>query len=1039
MFSKEYLFTNLITELNIPAFRFLSRELKVLKWNDLILLTPDDIASATPPPNIRKQLLKLIENVNIANKANLQAEKKDIDTGYPDTIEANPTIIDKKLIKKKLIASPSLYYHPIESAYFPQKSILSMSFANLLEISGCDFSVSENEDALIKEGRFSKAICDELRKKAIYIPEDNKVYICDMLSFPIGFFCNNIEFNSLYMHLFNYIKALNSKYEIDIDKIIQNLVTEPILKEEVLDKISEVYLNSNLQYMFSRQDKTQWKDFSDSSEYQIVKNYGITRISIRYLSIIYKIKEKAENILEYKKDSINFNDSNWIVYLQESLFSRCFKNDHLRNGEILADRYGINAEGCCKTLTEVGEKFSITRERVRQVQYKGEHNQNFKYIIQKIQFLEFAIERYLEYKGGVLSFSQLEKYIQDLFPLISQNSKQTLKVFLNIRENMPKECALYYKAESLITYDEQNQRIYLRNSKCIKCPYLDAEVEKIARKDIKLSLTDFSQYQKKLCKESCKEIHSLDENFYSFYFTQKHSFIFDKEIFYKTEYWILNNETNWVKLVTAIFKIYKRPLHLSELEEIIKQNPHYRDIKTNVISSYMDHHREIFIRWGRGVFCTKEYLFFDPAFVKDTYGKLLSIIQQDPENSISISGYYAQNNDFFIAAQIPTPQALFSSLKNLGDQTELSFLKYPIISLRTQSEVLSLRDSLELQLIDRTDGWEINDIVKYAIEKHFVNEASFRSSNIPIRNSLYCTTSKLIHRDRISCEKLDLADILIETQEKLEELNFLSVKKIFDDRPVDCLMLGIDNERYLYSILELFYHEIFDFPYYPLISNKNLNNCQIITSISVLMVQYFFEKGTAFSENDIQEELIIKRGFSDGTIKQILRTTNELIEIQDGLYIHLTLTGLTDNDFILVQELLTEYLHNNYVLEKYVGIVADFLHSYSEKLPHLKNGLMWNLKFICAIINRCENIMQISINTSSPWLFSSKDNPKLISSFDDFVIYIIEKELHGATMLQDFSDYLVENWSMPTVINIFENLLLKNSRLKKNGNVFVLI
>ncbi|MBN1637479.1 MAG: sigma-70 family RNA polymerase sigma factor [Ignavibacteriales bacterium] len=145
------------------------------------------------------------------------------------------------------------------------------------------------------------------------------------------------------------------------------IVRLPLNRVGALNKIGKAY--SNLEQEFEREPSEQ--EIAQILEMDIKEINNTLKISGRHVSVESPITQGDDNrLIDIIKDEDPAPDN---ILMSESLkveIERTLSTLPEREAEVVKLYFGLNNEHCM-TLEEIGEKFNLTRERVRQIKEKA--------------------------------------------------------------------------------------------------------------------------------------------------------------------------------------------------------------------------------------------------------------------------------------------------------------------------------------------------------------------------------------------------------------------------------------------------------------------------------------------------------------------------------------------------------------------------------------------------------------------------------------------------------------------------------------------
>jgi RNA polymerase primary sigma factor len=146
------------------------------------------------------------------------------------------------------------------------------------------------------------------------------------------------------------------------------IVRLPLNRVGALNKIGKAY--SNLEQEFEREPNAD--ELADELEMDVKEVSDTLKISSKHISVDAPFSQGEENsLLDVMKNDEQPSPDNML--LSESLkteIARALSALSEREAEVIRLYYGIETEHAM-TLEEIGEKFNLTRERVRQIKEKA--------------------------------------------------------------------------------------------------------------------------------------------------------------------------------------------------------------------------------------------------------------------------------------------------------------------------------------------------------------------------------------------------------------------------------------------------------------------------------------------------------------------------------------------------------------------------------------------------------------------------------------------------------------------------------------------
>lgn len=146
------------------------------------------------------------------------------------------------------------------------------------------------------------------------------------------------------------------------------VVRLPLNRVGSLNKISKTF--SELEQRFQREPSTE--EMADEMNMSLEEVQSTMQVGGRHISVDAPfVQGESNNLLDVLINHAEETpDSALIVDSLKREVSRALATLPERESEIISDYFGLNGSNCL-TLEEIGEKFNITRERVRQIKEKA--------------------------------------------------------------------------------------------------------------------------------------------------------------------------------------------------------------------------------------------------------------------------------------------------------------------------------------------------------------------------------------------------------------------------------------------------------------------------------------------------------------------------------------------------------------------------------------------------------------------------------------------------------------------------------------------
>ena len=680
----------------------------------------------------------------------------------------------------------------------------------------------------------------------------------------------------------------------------------------------------------------------------IHKPYEIVETEVTPVSLQEKINNLVSSIQSFE-DILKKDEKKWDVYL---------------------GRLQIQKK---KTLQELATKYSLTRERVRQI----EINQEKKLI--KIFETNDVINDICHIYGEIFSLN-----VPELNPLLN---------YINIISNIAD------------IDDENGYR-------------LDTELGIIYKNKIDLNdITDVTSLPRTISKDDIKEIVSnrlteyvnvneenpnTNDNFHYLLNTfistiTKNNYEYNNEIGQYT----LIEQSKISERIAEMFKVlYPQGVLLRKhIDEVFlrmqKELPDIDLCGPRALEARLSGNQKL-ILVDIGKYCHIDTIHYSVEAV-DYALQLCKIKIAKEKHPFIIDTIYEQEKTYFNANGIFSNYLLFSLLKRKKDPS-LSFKRLTVSS--SNWDKLTQIDIFESFFLEQK-GIIPNNIV----EEHFhsIGWDDLRiSTYLGFSNNIFRTTSGYFHKANIQINREKLEKIIKKIETKVEEYGFLSLETIRKNNFADWLDVYNQDDldtKSMVSVIKAFYPD-FKYGITPsgIISQNRsskpkdvlydwLNNlCHRRQWVTTAEINNFCEVNNLRSYN----------------VKAQIR--NQIQEISEECWVTNEYAGIEESTSKYILELINKvFLSTNKIYLNFEDIITKY------DLPELKNGCQWSPYLLQSILLNAGATNVINFVIINP--FQTK-----IKTKDQLIAYV----------LADFA----HTWYMP--IEKLERLLRRNNILKRN-------
>ncbi len=490
----------------------------------------------------------------------------------------------------------------------------------------------------------------------------------------------------------------------------------------------------------------------------------------------------------------------------------------------------------------------------------------------------------------------------------------------------------------------------------------------------------------------------------------------DKEKYILKGFLPLNNEIsyNFRDLYPKGVHVYKSKQKIvNELRKRIKSLKDKSDF--TIIRRITDLCEEILL-WGPGFYIHKSQVKFDKSTLNDIVNKYMAL----PLRTISISdinNVFIERKDVFISSLIPTPQALYSLLKN---DKRVTIEAYP----RDCYDKIGDDKKTFSKIINRYFRKKKTFVVLEELKTYFCEERGWAEEyliyNLDSIKEIIHTDKGYIHLNYFDYDHEKLKIIINYIEKEIELIKgFIHIRKIRGKYGVswyDVCHSDVHPEL-MGSILMRYEHRNFDIEKRVYALPRDFEAKEDL-NFSNMISKLLLERKDFVNYNEIKA-FLEKRGLSIN-LRQILSKTNVLKYYQDS-YIHPKVIGYEEDMLDNIEEILEEAA----LISKNKGSpYTNFtwiLENYQKSLPSLKNNFDWTIELLASISNKLDSFMIFS------GVYVPHRNMFNVEDFDDLVAFIIAK---------DYENGICKITDIERKLQSYEIISIKSNLLKYSTDLF---
>lgn len=470
----------------------------------------------------------------------------------------------------------------------------------------------------------------------------------------------------------------------------------------------------------------------------------------------------------------------------------------------------------------------------------------------------------------------------------------------------------------------------------------------------------------------------------------------------------LANSKKWeiVEMVLRQFpegvEVYKREEELMALANIIKPGEYNKERDFTSVFVRDDFLEDIAYLWGRGMFIHHEYVHVDDLLVQEISDKALDLLEK--RSPISVNRLFPLYEQRLQEGGIPTEYALYTMLRKLGSN-KLALNKFPHIWHSDDAFKLSNAEQIKVFIREHYEPITIehlrDEFVGKRGWKRFTLEFSIQTDSDFVRTDLGVVGL----REFYPYSSMDLAPIGDRLQELLSETGVIHVNRLFEVMQDSCASLGIRSSYLLYDLLKGIeeYMDKFRMIRYPLILSADHPAGEL--TLQTLVEQYLEEQESEVAREVVYHWVTEEVGARAETLDLVLSASKDIFFYQDGQfgeYIHRKSFDWTDEKENRLVGLVNSELSH---LELH-GFLYTTITNLMERLqlPKLVNDLVWTKDLLTDCLRKSGDFQLLGSYNH----IIVKQNHPLITCETDWLTHILHSEFSGRVSRTNWHQRLAE-------------------------------
>lgn len=725
-----------------------------------------------------------------------------------------------------------------------------------------------------------------------------------------------------------------------------------------------------------------WDDISNLSERDMCKSFD----SCMGILNIHNTKCIKSYAVDYITHMPCISDQCYARYndMVRTFISQAASSE--RDIDILLRRLGL-LDGRVWTLAEVAYHHGVSRERIRQLETKSHKAVLALDFRQNLPLFYIAVSHVMRCGHGVSTLSSMASNLPALMNWDEPPTEEQLYRLLGFAKSLSSDLKsriiidACYKCCHCDILLSALQSIYIDNPSQIPVDILVTQLQPIC--------SDCEH------KAGRKDDVCPNENMIIYISTLCGSLV--------RKHRAIRKKCSRVEQVECILHTAERPMHYIEVhKEYMKVWPDDRHMTEHSVQSGILQSRSL-IMWGRGTYIHKDYVNVSEDAILAVEQWLVTKLGEGTP-FVSVTGAYIRFADMCRLGGIPSDYALYSCLRNSSSNL-LTCPRFPQIYLSDGFESrIPGAIAVEQYLRDAATVIKYDELKKYVIDDMGMKEFQFNQLLGQLSSVMRTSGGGFIHSSLLNINWPKLVDLKNYIVEILKTLGHVSVNKIYTQKNISCMMMGIESPETLYSALRVAHENELYMSNYPTIrlvenSQRKSKPLGVISEV----ISYIREKKGVCGYEELEQHFITKLGYSDRII-YAAPSHPSVVRYGQGSYIHIDTLEWTE---ARQQLLITDA---NIILKSAInagrlyGLISNLLEF--GHLPSLSNGIIWTSTLLSQMLAMSKQHLVLGPARNA---FVSSCNEHGITSFDDLLYVMLKTNHHGACRFAEFEQELLRD------------------------------
>lgn len=757
------------------------------------------------------------------------------------------------------------------------------------------------------------------------------------------------------------------------------------------DNLKADYIFDDCIYELFNSNSIRWMDVKSITERQIVKKFGFNHQSIKAISSVWTSKLSVCKLVDDLSNSLPIDAYTNFQSLTETFVRKIIKKPY--HFTVIMGRLGFLDERRW-TLEELGQSLQLTRERVRQIEKQYIPKIEKPKTVGMLNRLWLSVDGALTSSGGVICTAELAAYLKSAFNWSVQPSDESLASLISLS---PKYEVVWASPS----------RIIVPGHGCVSCPEIRPLFTKIVTDQVN-GMLHFDIAKEKML-EFCertgcaavRNITQFSDGYLHYLDDAIEEILADEDTLYTQYAWAQKYGKRRLILFETILRNAARPMHFTEVHvEVNKDRPLHSQFSERSVYGNLERSSDLLL-WGAGTFIHKELVTVPVEIIAKIEKDIVSRLNNDKIPYLSATGIYELYKAPLEREGIPNTHALYTCLRLSASDTLLCN-DYPYVLLKSGDGVrLPIQLVLESFVLEQEGVVTLEQIKNHALEKLCVSEDVFTVSHLPkVPNLLRCNRGEYIHLSSLNIDADKLTPIVDHLKGLLKNSNHVAVLKLYNDKKISCRLLGITTPMLLYSLIQFFFSDQFDFSRYPQISLEKQNESGKGTmGVASEVIQYILDKNAPCGFAELYQHFVDELGYKQYSVYNV-HFNSQILRYSESVVVHIDALHWCEEKQEALESIASAHIKNLTCGGRFCGLISDLFEFSHEQLPSLPEHFCWTSTLMGELLSRGGKYRILGIARNA---YVSIPNDRNIEIFDDLIGHILNANYHGAANLDQFA------------------------------------